>query len=279
MEGDLLVSVEGQAIEGFRDLMELAQQFSSEKKAGDKVKVSIKRGDATKELTLELQPMQFGRPGGGRPAMLSLGFRPEQAEGGIRVSSITEDAPNAKAGLKEGDIVIAVEGKKFENLREFMQMLNANHKAGDKVKITVQRGDEKKELTVALETGQAGGFGRRPSGRPYGADLYGQVENAQSRQGPDGYQYGGVYKSTDGGESWERINSVNPRPMYFSVVRVDPSDDQKLYVMGVSMYASTNGGKTFRTYGNRSIHSDQHALWIDPKDGRHMLIGTDGGAT
>src|SRR5262249_32949686 len=39
----------------------------------------------------------------------------------------------------------------------------------------------------------------------------------------------------------------------------------------------TDGGKTFRNYGNRGVHPDQHALWIDPRDGRHMLIGTDGG--
>jgi S1-C subfamily serine protease/photosystem II stability/assembly factor-like uncharacterized protein len=277
VEGDLIVSVEGQKIEGFRDLIELAGQFRSEKQAGDKVKVTVKRGDATKEVTLPLEPMQLGRGGG--PAMLTLGFRPEAAEGGVRVSALAEDAANAKAGLKEGDVITAVDGKKFENLREYMQALNTNRKAGDKVPVTVQRGDDKKELTLTLESGGGGGFGsRRPAGRPYGADLYGQIENAQGRQGPDGYQTGGVYKSTDGGESWERINSVNPRPMYFSVVRVDPADDKKLYVLGINLYASTDGGKSFRTYGNRNLHSDQHALWIDPKDGRHMLVGTDGGA-
>ena len=66
--------------------------------------------------------------------------------------------------------------------------------------------------------------------------------------------------------------------MYFSHVRVDPTDDQNLYVLGISFYRSTDGGKTFRVDpGKRHVHADQHALWIDPHDGRHMLIGTDGG--
>jgi photosystem II stability/assembly factor-like uncharacterized protein len=98
----------------------------------------------------------------------------------------------------------------------------------------------------------------------------------QDQQGPNSHEYGGVYKSTDGGESWTRINSVNPRPMYFSQVRVDPTDEKYLYVLGVQLFRSADGGKTFRS-DVRGFHADQHALWIDPKDGRHMILGTDGG--
>jgi photosystem II stability/assembly factor-like uncharacterized protein len=105
----------------------------------------------------------------------------------------------------------------------------------------------------------------------------GQRENAQERQGKDGFQNGGVFKSIDGGESWTRINSLNPRPMYFSQIRVDPSDDHNLYVLGVTLYRSRDGGKTFRPDGSREVHPDQHALWIDPRDGRHMIVGCDGG--
>ena len=99
----------------------------------------------------------------------------------------------------------------------------------------------------------------------------------QDQQGPDGHEYGGVYKSTDGGESWTRVNSVNPRPMYFSVVRVDPNDDQLVYVLGIALYRSSDGGKTFKGDAGNGVHADQHALWIDPHDGRHMLVGSDGG--
>jgi hypothetical protein len=65
--------------------------------------------------------------------------------------------------------------------------------------------------------------------------------------------------------------------MYFSQIRVDPSDENYVYVLGISMYRSTDGGKTFRAAGGRGVHADQHALWIDPHDGRHMILGCDGG--
>ncbi|MFM8272553.1 MAG: hypothetical protein ACKODX_09495, partial [Gemmata sp.] len=124
-----------------------------------------------------------------------------------------------------------------------------------------------------------GGFGG-PGGatvtRPFGANYGGQAANVQEQQGPDGFQYGGVYKSTDGGASWKRINSINPRPMYFSQVRVDPSDSDHVVVLGVSLAVSRDGGKSFQT-GGRGVHADHHALWIDPRDGRHQIIGTDGG--
>jgi hypothetical protein len=128
----------------------------------------------------------------------------------------------------------------------------------------------------AVGPGSVFGPGGPSPTRPWRAFYGGQRENAQKQQGPDSFQYGGVYKSTDGGESWTRLNSVNPRPMYFSQVRVDPSDDKYVYVLGVGMYRSSNGGKTFHLNVN-GIHADQHTLWINPRDGRHMLVGCDGG--
>jgi photosystem II stability/assembly factor-like uncharacterized protein len=65
--------------------------------------------------------------------------------------------------------------------------------------------------------------------------------------------------------------------MYFSQLRVDPSDDKHLYACGIALYRSSDGGKTFQPNGGNGVHPDQHALWIDPKDGRHMIVGTDGG--
>ena len=120
-------------------------------------------------------------------------------------------------------------------------------------------------------------YGRsRGEARPFPSSYGGQQGNIQDQQGEHGYQTGGIFRSEDGGESWSRVNSLNPRPMYFSQLRVDPSDDNFVYVCGVGFSMSSDGGKSFGGAG-RGMHRDQHALWINPNDGRHLLCGCDGG--
>lgn len=113
--------------------------------------------------------------------------------------------------------------------------------------------------------------------RPYTAHLGGQAENIQDQQGPNAHRYGGIYRSDDGGETFRRVNSLNPRPMYFSQVRVDPGNPEQVFVLGVELYKSSDGGKTFKNDAGKGTHPDHHALWIDPKDGRHLILGNDGG--
>jgi photosystem II stability/assembly factor-like uncharacterized protein len=281
--GDVLTSLDGKPVAGFSSLVEILRPH----KVGDKVKVAYQRGDDKKEaeLTLAARPTPGGGGGRGGPAAarqrLNLGFFGDDAEGGVIVTDIDDEGEAAKAGLKIDDLVTTIDGKPVDRFFTTVTALNTSHRAGDKIKLAVTRGDQKLDLTVTLVVG---GFerlrGRTPKGhtpRPYGSALGGQRENVQDQQGPDGFQTGGIYKSTDGGESWTRVNSLDPRPMYFSQVRVDPTDDKIVYVLGVSLYRSKDAGKTFQMEGNRGVHSDQHALWIDPHDGRHMILGCDGG--
>jgi photosystem II stability/assembly factor-like uncharacterized protein len=220
-----------------------------------------------------------------------LGLTGEDAEDedGAKITRVIPNGPADEAGLKTDDVVKKMGAKSIKSYEEMLDIAAAA-KPKDKVTIQIKRGQktEEVELTYGERPQGKGGFGGGGGGggfggpggatatRPYSANYGGQAPNVQNQQGPDSFQYGGVYKSTDGGETWKRVNSVNPRPMYFSVVRVDPSDDKYVYVLGVSEYVSRDGGKTFQT-GGRGIHSDQHALWIDPRDGRHQIIGTDGG--
>jgi len=94
---------------------------------------------------------------------------------------------------------------------------------------------------------------------------------------------GGVFRSQDKGQSWTRLSSVNPRPMYYSKIRIDPSDDRRIWLLGEAMNISDDGGRTFRqeTYrasnAMRMIHGDHHAMWINPSDSNHMIVGSDGG--
>jgi photosystem II stability/assembly factor-like uncharacterized protein len=87
----------------------------------------------------------------------------------------------------------------------------------------------------------------------------------------------GLYRSDDSGATWKKVNNNNVRPMYFSQVRIDPNDDDVLVMGGVDLQMSTDGGKSINTASASAIHSDHHAIWIDPHNGSHMLIGNDGG--
>lgn len=87
---------------------------------------------------------------------------------------------------------------------------------------------------------------------------------------------GGIFISQDGGESWAQSSGLNPRPFYFSHPQWDPTDKNRIYVLGVSLHVSDDMGKTFRTL-RASIHADNHAFWVDPKDNSTMVIGNDGG--
>jgi photosystem II stability/assembly factor-like uncharacterized protein len=217
------------------------------------------------------------------------GFVGENSDAGYRVTMILQDGPAAKVDMRVGDIIAAVNDKDVKTQQEYDQKI-AEHSAGDKVTLSLKRDNDtqKVELTLAElpqkgfggKGGGGGGFGGGkggPKDRPYLVDLGGQNANQQDQQGPDGWKYGGIYRSEDGGASWSRVNSLNDRPMYFSVVRVDPSDEKYVYSLGVSQYRSSNGGKTFTQDAGKGVHADGHAMWIDPKDGRHMLFGCDGG--
>jgi photosystem II stability/assembly factor-like uncharacterized protein len=65
--------------------------------------------------------------------------------------------------------------------------------------------------------------------------------------------------------------------MYYSKIHVDPNNDQRIWVLGAQMFNSDDGGRTFRSNLVQRIHGDHHALWINPKDSDHVLLGSDGG--
>jgi photosystem II stability/assembly factor-like uncharacterized protein len=87
----------------------------------------------------------------------------------------------------------------------------------------------------------------------------------------------GIYRSDDKGEHWTKMSSTNPRPMYFSQVRIDPNNDQRIWEAGVNMEYSEDGGKTFVQNRVTKIHVDFHAIWIDPSNSDNMMVGCDGG--
>lgn len=88
---------------------------------------------------------------------------------------------------------------------------------------------------------------------------------------------GGIFRSADAGRTWTKLNDLCPRPFYYGQIRIDPTDAKRLYVLGVRMFVSDDGGTTFRDDGAPGIHVDHHALWIDGRDRDHLVLGCDGG--
>lgn len=99
--------------------------------------------------------------------------------------------------------------------------------------------------------------------------VYAQVE------GPEGR--GGLYRSTDNGATWEKRNSYDQQGQYYSKVQVDPANTDRVYIMGVNIMVSDDGGRTMTALGTRNKHVDNHDIWVDPANNSHYLVGCDGG--
>ncbi|MFP5264425.1 MAG: WD40/YVTN/BNR-like repeat-containing protein [Blastocatellia bacterium] len=97
--------------------------------------------------------------------------------------------------------------------------------------------------------------------------VYAIIENAK----------GGVFRSEDRGATWRKMSDVNSRPVYYSQIRIDPNNDQRIWQLAAPMFVSEDGGKTWQTDTVTRIHGDYHALWIDPANSNHMVTGSDGG--
>lgn len=131
---------------------------------------------------------------------------------------------------------------------------------------TIDGGATWTKLTKGLPEGVTGRIGvdiyrRNPN------ILYALVENAK----------GGTFRSDDRGETWRKLSDMDSRPMYYSQIRIDPNNDQRIWQLAAPMYFSDDGGKTWTTNFGQRIHGDFHAMWIDPANSNHLLTGSDGG--
>ena len=118
-----------------------------------------------------------------------------------------------------------------------------------------------------------------PAGGGRGAGGGGGAGGAGGAAGGAAASNSGLYRSDDAGASWQKMNSVNPRPMYFSQVRIDPNNPDTVFMAGVGLHMSVDGGKTVETDAARATHDDVHAIWINPANSNHILIGHDGGVS
>ena len=88
----------------------------------------------------------------------------------------------------------------------------------------------------------------------------------------------GVYRSENGGKSWTYVNTYNNRPFYYSQIRINPHDDQLVYLLTTSFRVSEDGGKTLRNGSeDEEVHGDFHAMWLDPTYKDRYYLGADKG--
>jgi photosystem II stability/assembly factor-like uncharacterized protein len=238
-----------------------------------RIGIGWSRGNPETVLAIiETEQIGTAPDGARKPAYLGVSDGENATGGGARLADVLRGSPADMAGLMGGDVIIGIDDTRIANYQQLVEKLQKSA-AGDKVKLTVRRGDA--ELSIELTYGERPRRGDQPD-RAYAASLGGQLPNLLDQQGPNGYQTGGLYKSLDAGRTWQRINTLNPRPFYYSQIHVDPTDEKHVYVLGMALHASNDGGRTIRTIGD-SVHPDHHALWIDPADGRHQVLGCDGG--
>lgn len=95
---------------------------------------------------------------------------------------------------------------------------------------------------------------------------------------------GEVYRSNDQGETWQKMNQEYLESFFstygysFCDIQVSPDDENQVYVLGIRLLASKDGGKTFyHIGGKKNVHVDHHDLWINPAHPDHLINGNDGG--
>lgn len=114
-------------------------------------------------------------------------------------------------------------------------------------------------------------------------DLAKYVENANTLLFDTPVEGAEVFVTTNGGKNWNKTHKnhidglYSSYGYYFGEIRVDPQDKNAIYVLGVPILKSKDGGKTFTSIGKENVHSDHQALWVNPKRKGHLVEGNDGG--
>ena len=129
-------------------------------------------------------------------------------------------------------------------------------------------GETWEKLTSGIPSADMGGIGIDIS--PVDPDvIYAIIEAAG--------ESGGFFRSTDRGASWQKMSSHSASGQYYNEIFCDPKDADKVYSVETISHVTDDGGKTWNRISNKNRHVDDHAMWIDPDEPDHFLIGGDGG--
>jgi photosystem II stability/assembly factor-like uncharacterized protein len=125
-----------------------------------------------------------------------------------------------------------------------------------------------KEINSGLPKGEMGriGIAVSPADENY---VYAIIEARGDK--------GGFYRSTNKGETWTKMSTFNTSGNYYQEIMCDPNDKNKVFAMDTYLHHTTDGGKNFVMTGENKKHVDNHAIWIDPNNTDHFIVGCDGG--
>jgi len=155
----------------------------------------------------------------------------------------------------------------YQRRRHVWGVINGGPEAG--LRKSTDAGKTWRKITNGLPKADIGRIGLAIS--PVDPDTIYAVMDAQGKDG-------GFYRSTDSGENWEKRGDYQSTTgQYYNELFADPKVVDRVYSMDTWMNVSDDGGKTFRRVGEKHKHVDNHVLWIDPDDNKHLLAGCDGG--
>ena len=180
----------------------------------------------------------------------ALGITLDFSSPEITIKKIAAGGSAQRQGIRAGDRLISAAGVPAENVK-LLRALMSSLKPGDQIEMVIQQ--DQAQRSIALVAPMV--LGPRPIG-------------------------GEIYRSEDGGDTWKKMNKspVGGSPAYYyGQIRIDPNDDSRVYVLSVPVYVSDDKGATFKSNGAPSVHVDHHALWINPKNSNHVMLGNDGG--
>jgi len=198
------------------------------------------------------------------------GLRTEFKDGLLVVVSVDESSGAAELGLATGDVLVKLGDTALDTPFGWVKIL-ARQKA------EAEERDEDTEVDTAEPTLA---LVRRRGEEEVVLEVKLSKLFEVDPQEPKTREIGGeIYRSEDHGVTWTKVNEKpvgGDPPYYYGQIRIDPTDDQRLYLCGVPFFMSADGGKTWKSAAG-SVHVDHHAVVIDPVNPKKVLLGNDGG--